>query len=90
MVYGTYGNKESDLSSVVKVYSTFDGIKALINSIMDLMQIDTFNNMLEDDSRQLILDELINSITLSESDLAIILNQQALNKYLTRRYLIWQ
>ncbi len=88
MVYGTYGNKESDLSSVVKVYSTFDGVKALINSIMDLMQIDTFNNMLEDDSRQLILDQLINSITLSESDLAIILNQQALNKYLTNESLI--
>jgi len=88
MVYGTYGNNESDLSSVVKVYSTFDGVKALINSVMDLMQIDTFSNMLSDSSSQLLINSLINEITINDTDLTLVLDQQALNKYLSEQSLI--
>ena len=83
MVYGAYGNNESNKSDTIKVYSTYTGIKNLINSVQNLMNIDTFSNMMDSGSLMIKFDKLINDITLSDTSLDLVLDQSAFNKFMS-------
>lgn len=80
MVYGTYGNNESNKDSVVKVYTTFTGVKNLINSITNLLKIETFKNLIEDDAMYLDINNLVESLIVGDDTLTLSINQTALNK----------
>lgn len=86
--YATYGNNESNKSKLVKVYSSYTGVKAMISAVMDLMKIDTFSNMLSDGSSKLDINSLINSIAVSDTSLDLVLEQMAINKFIPTSSLI--
>ena len=88
MVYGSYGNNENNKSKVIKVYTTYTGVLELVHSVMDLMKIDTFNNIVSDStSFKLDLDKIINSISLNSS-LDLVINQDAINKNMHKNHLL--
>ena len=73
MVYITYGNNESDLNAVIKVSSTYKGITDLIESIMNLMNIE-IPVLQSGQTNCICLSHILNSIDISNTKLSLGIN----------------
>lgn len=80
MIYGIYGNNKNDLSSRVYVYTTYKGVTDLVDSIIKLMSIDTFQSLV-DTNTGIDINNLITSISVTDS-LNILLNEKALFSFI--------
>ncbi len=69
MVFATYGNNAEDPSAVIKVKSTYTGIEALIESVVQLMKIDLPSVSLTEEANVLNFNHFFHSIRVENNSI---------------------
>ncbi|MDE6583861.1 MAG: hypothetical protein K2K15_00510, partial [Anaeroplasmataceae bacterium] len=71
MIFGTYGNNPNDVSAVIKLKSTYEGIENLIFSVLQLLNINTSSLSIGTFLENLDLRSIIDYIEVSQSEVSL-------------------